>query len=88
MANNTMSRIAMKNAVCNELFEDIIQHVQLNEIDRGYPGSGNSDFLPAFDALQQIDYCGWVSLEVFNQTGSPEKILSETSQVINTIEKQ
>ena len=69
-------------------FEAIIQHVHLNEIDGGYPGSGNSDFVPAFEALKEINYSGWISLEVFNQTESPETILRETKRVIKTIEEQ
>lgn len=71
-----------------EHYQDIIQHVHLNEMDGGYPGSGNSDFMPAFNALRQINYRGWVSLEVFNQTEPPQRILTETSRVIKTIEEQ
>ena len=69
-----------------ENFKDVIQHVHFNEIDGGYPGSGDSDFVPAFKALKRINYSGWVSLEVFDQTESPEKILRETNQVINILE--
>ena len=69
-----------------EHFKDIIQHVHFNEMDGGYPGSGNSDFVPAFHALEQINYAGWVSLEVFNQTESPQKILQETNRVIRILE--
>ena len=67
-------------------FKDIIQHVHFNEIDGGYPGSGNSDFVPAFNALERINFSGWVSLEVFNQTESPEKILRETYRMIRILE--
>lgn len=65
-----------------EHFKKMIQHVHINEIDGGYPGSGSSNFRPAFDALKRINYAGWVSLEVFNQTESPEKILQETNRII------
>ena len=69
-----------------EHHKDIIQHVHFNEIDGGYPGSGNSDFVPAFKALERIHFQGWVSLEVFNQTEPPETILRETNRLIKTKE--
>ncbi len=67
-------------------FRTIITHVHLNEVDGGYPGSGASDFLPAFNALKKIDFPGWVSLEVFDQDKPPEIILKETARFISDIE--
>lgn len=65
----------------------IIEHVHFNEPDGGYPTTGRSDFLPAFKALQACGYAGWISLEIFNQTDPPEKVLRETRQVIQHIER-
>jgi len=67
-------------------FQQIITHVHVNEVDGGYPGSGASDFLPAFKALKNIAYPGWVSLEVFNQKKPPEIILKQTARFISDIE--
>ena len=67
-------------------YRHIIKHVHLNEKDGGYPGSGNSEFFPAFNALADIGFSGWVSLEVFNQKEPPEVILKSTSRFINDME--
>jgi len=69
-------------------FIDIIQHVHLNEVDGGYPGSGRSDFFPSFQALKRNRYSGWISVEVFDQRVSPETMLRETRHVIGKIEEQ
>jgi sugar phosphate isomerase/epimerase len=71
-----------------ECFKDSIRHVHFNEIDGGYPGSGNSDYTPAFEALKRCGYCGWISLEVFDQKESPETILRKTRRTIQNIERR
>ncbi|MDR1627064.1 MAG: sugar phosphate isomerase/epimerase [Spirochaetia bacterium] len=50
---------------------DIIGHVHINEMDGGVPGSGASDYVPAFRALGDIGYAGWISMEIFNQPEDP-----------------
>jgi sugar phosphate isomerase/epimerase len=52
-------------------YRDIIAHVHINEMDGGPPGSGVSDYGPAFAALGDIEYKGWVSMEIFNQPEDP-----------------
>jgi len=71
-----------------ECFKDSIRHVHLNEIDGGYPGSGSSDYAPTFAALKRCGYGGWISLEVFDQKESPERILRETRRTIQNIERR
>ncbi|PKL75369.1 MAG: sugar phosphate isomerase/epimerase, partial [Candidatus Melainabacteria bacterium HGW-Melainabacteria-1] len=39
---------------------DFFAHVHINEMDGRNPGSGTSDYGPAFDALRDIHYSGWV----------------------------
>jgi sugar phosphate isomerase/epimerase len=68
------------------IYRHIIDHVHLNEKDGGYPGSGASEFLPAFKALENIKFSGWISLEVFNQKKPPEVILEATSRFIHDME--
>jgi sugar phosphate isomerase/epimerase len=67
---------------------DIIQHVHLNEVDGNYPGTGTSDFVPAFKALTQRNYRGWVSLEIFQFDTPPAQILSTTIQTLTELENQ
>ena len=70
-----------------EEYFDIIQHVHLNEVDGNYPGTGNSDFVPAFTVLKQRNYSRWISLEIFHFDEPPEKILSGTMQMISRTEE-
>jgi sugar phosphate isomerase/epimerase len=65
----------------------MIRHVHLNELNGSYPGTGNSDFLPAFRALAEISYSGWVSLEVFHVPEDPEKVLSETGRFLDAMQE-
>lgn len=67
---------------------DIIEHVHLNEIDGNYPGSGRSDFLPAFKALREREYGGWISLEIFRFIEPPDAILTSTRRMILELEEQ
>ena len=48
-------------------YAPIIKHIHINEWDGGPPGSGSSDYTPAFKAIKEIDFNGWISLEIFSQ---------------------
>lgn len=71
-----------------ETYFDIIQHVHLNEVDGKYPGTGTSNFVPAFKVLKERDYKEWISLEIFHFEDAPETILSATTQFLTQIEGQ
>jgi D-psicose/D-tagatose/L-ribulose 3-epimerase len=49
-----------------EKYFDVIRHVHVNETDGRYPGTGNYDFGAVLSKLEELDYQGWVSLEVFD----------------------
>lgn len=51
-----------------------VAHVQANDANLGYPGSGDIDFVPIFGALRDAGYDGFVSVEVFDFTPGPETI--------------
>jgi D-psicose/D-tagatose/L-ribulose 3-epimerase len=51
-----------------------IRHIHVNEMDGRYPGTGNFDFRPVFQALADLNYKGWVSLEVFDFEPGPVEI--------------
>lgn len=50
---------------------DLLVHVQLAENDRSTPGAGQVRWTEAFDALAQVGYDGWLTIEAFG-TGLPE----------------
>ena len=51
-----------------------VAHVQANDANLGYPGSGEIDFVPIFRTLKDVGYDGFVSVEVFDFTPGPETI--------------
>jgi hypothetical protein len=63
-----------------------------NEVDGRHPSPtarprrALSDFAPAFRALAERQYPGWVSLEIFHADDPPEAILSETRSVLARLE--
>jgi sugar phosphate isomerase/epimerase len=61
----------------------VIRHVHLNEVNGSYPGTGDSDFLPAFRKLADKGYSGWISLEIFHRPEDPARVLKETREFLD-----
>ncbi len=64
---------------------DLLGHVHIADNNRFQPGAGAMDIVPAFGALHQIGYDGWVSMECYSPWGAwiegdPDQALPETAR--------
>jgi sugar phosphate isomerase/epimerase len=64
---------------------DVIKHVHFNEMDGRHPGAGTYDFLPVMQVLQRRGYGGWISVESFDFTPGPERIMTESLHHLKSV---
>ena len=66
-------------------YRDICGHFHVNDTNLLGPGMGDTDFVPILNALHEVGYDGWVSVEVFDYSLGAENIARDSMQHMQKI---
>ena len=65
--------------------KQLLEHFHANDPNKQGPGMGELDFHPIFQTLGEIDYRGWVSVEVFDYAPGPERLAKESFENMHRV---
>ncbi|MEQ9406822.1 MAG: sugar phosphate isomerase/epimerase family protein [Fuerstiella sp.] len=71
-------------------YRDICGHFHVNDTNLLGPGMGDTDYRPILQALKDVGYDGWISVEVFDYSPGAEKIAKKSlacmQQILSDLE--
>lgn len=65
-----------------------IRHVHLNEMDGRRPGAANFPFPMVLRTLQELQYSGWLSVEIFDFKPDGETVARQSFEYLNRAQKE
>ncbi len=65
---------------------EYFHHFHANDPNKRGPGFGETDFKPIFQALRDVNYPGWTSVEVFDYSPDPDTIAKESIRYMRECE--
>ena len=83
--HNAVAETVPLAALIKQYFAQL-RHVHLNELDGRHPGTGRYDFRPVLQALKDLGYRGWISLEVFDFSAGGETIARDSARFARDLE--
>jgi sugar phosphate isomerase/epimerase len=67
-------------------YQKWLVHFHANDANLQGPGMGEVDFVPIFQALKDIKFRGWVSVEVFDYKPGAERLARESLEYMRKVE--
>ena len=64
-------------------YRNAIAHIHINEMDGRAPGTGTSDYGPAFDVLRETRYRDWISMEIFEKPADPGETVRQALRFLS-----